>query len=53
MKEKPIIDDKFIEKIDKKEIMEFFYNIFSQDKNKAFRRDDTFYDFNCNLVCKK
>ena len=53
MKEKPIIDDKFIEKIDKKEMMEFFYNIFSQDKNKAFRRDDTFYDFNCNLVCKK
>jgi len=53
MKEKPIIDDKFIEKIDKKEIMEFFYNIFSQDKNKAFRRDDIFYDFNCNLDCKK
>ena len=53
MKEKPIIDDKLIEKIDKKEIMEFFYNIFSQDKNKAFRRDDNFYDFNCNLDCKK
>ena len=53
MKEKPIIDDKFIEKIDKKEIVEFFYNIFSQDKNKAFRRDDIFYDFNCNLDCKK
>ena len=53
MKEKPIIDDKFKEKIDNKEIKEFFYNIFSQDKNKAYRRDDNFYDFNCNLDCKK
>ena len=53
MKEKPIIDNKFIEKIDKKEIIEFLYNIFSQDKNKAYRRDDNFYDFNCNLDCKK
>ena len=53
MKEKPIIDDKFKEKIDNKEIKEFFYNIFSQDKNKAYRRDDNFYDFNCNLDCRK
>ena len=53
MNEKPIIDDKFIEKIDKTEIAEFLYNIFSQDKNKAFRRDDNFYDFNCNMDCKK
>ena len=53
MKEKPIIDDKFKEKIDNEEIKEFFYNIFSQDKNKAYRRDDNFYDFNCNLDCRK
>jgi len=53
MKEKPIIDDTFIEKIEKKEMIDFFYNIFSQDKNKAYRRDDNFYDFNCDLDCKK
>ena len=53
IKEKPIIDKKFIEKIDKKEITEFLYNIFSQDKNKAYRRDDNFYDFNCDLDCRK
>ena len=53
MKEKPIIDNKFIEKIDKKEIIEFLYNIFSQDKNKAYRRDDNFYDFNCDLDCNR
>ena len=52
MKEKPIIDDKFKEKIDNKEIKEFFYNIFSQDKNKAYRRDDNFYDFNNDLICQ-
>ena len=34
MKEKPIIDDKFVEKIDKKEIKEFFYNIFHKIKIK-------------------
>ena len=52
MKEKPILDDKFVEKIDDKEIKEFFYNIFSQDKNKAYRRDDNFYDFNNDLICQ-
>ena len=52
MKEKPIIDDKFIEKIDRKEVKEFFSNIFSQDKNKAYRRDDNFYDFNPDLICR-
>ena len=52
MKEKPIIDDKFIEKIDGKEIKEFFSNIFSQDKNKAYRRDDNFFDFNPDLICE-
>ena len=45
MKEKPIIDNKFKEKIDKKEIKEFLNNIFSQNKNKVYRRDDSFYDF--------
>jgi len=53
MKEKPIIDNKFIEKIDKKEFKEFLCNIFWQDKNKAYRRDDNFYDFNCDLDCCK
>ena len=51
MKENPIIDEKFAEKIDKKEIKEFLYNIFSQNKNKAFRRDDNFFDFNPDLIC--
>ena len=46
MKEKPIIDNKFIEKIDGEETKEFLKNIFRQDKNKAFRRDENFYDFN-------
>ena len=53
MKEKPIIDNKFKEKIDQKEIKEFLTNIFQQEKNKAFRRDDNFYDFNEDLICKK
>ena len=52
MKEKPIINEKLIEKIDKKEIKEFLYNIFAQDKNKAYRRDDNFYYFNPDLICK-
>ena len=50
MKENPIIDEKFAEKIDKKEIKEFLYNIFSQSKNKAFRRDNSFFDFNPDLI---
>ena len=53
MKEKPIIDDKFTEKIEQNEIKEFFSNIFSQDKNKAYRRDDNFFDFNPNLICEQ
>ena len=52
MKEKPIIDDKFIDKINNKEIKEFLYNIFSQSKNKAFRRDNSFFDFNPDLICR-
>ena len=43
MKEKPIIDDNFLNKIDKKEIKLFLKNIFRQDKTKAYRRDNHFY----------
>ena len=52
MKEKPIIDNKFKENIDKKEIKEFLNNIFSQNKNKVYRRDDSFYYFNNDLICQ-
>ena len=47
MKEKPILDDNFVDKINKNEIKSFLKNIFRQDKKKAFRRDDNYYDFNC------
>ena len=53
MKEKPIINEKFIEKFDEEETKEFLYNIFAQDKNKAYRRDDNFYYFNPDLICKQ
>ena len=52
MKENPIIYEKFAKNIDKKEIKEFLYNIFSQNKNKAFRGDDSFFDFNPDLICR-
>ena len=52
MKEKPIIKEKLIENIDKIEIKEFLNHIFEQDKHKAFRRDDNFYNFNPNLICR-
>ena len=45
MRQKPIIDNYFIDKIDKVEIKHFLHNIFYQDKNKAYRRDDNYYDF--------
>ena len=44
MKEKVIIDKNFANK----EIKEFLKNIFSQNKSKAFRRDNNFYDYKCN-----
>ena len=44
MKEKPLIDDNFINRIDKNEIKLFLKNIFRQDKTKAYRRDNHFYD---------
>ena len=46
MKEKPIIDDKFINKIELNETKSFLQNIFIQQKNKAYRRDDYYY--NCS-----
>ena len=52
MKENPFIDEKFLDKIDKKEIGEFLSNIFEQDKNKAFRRDDYFSDYDCHNNCR-
>ena len=52
MKEKPLIDDKFLEKIEGKELKEFLKNIFRQDKNKAFRRDKSFYDYDNNCIYK-
>jgi len=48
MKEKPIIDKEFKNKIDGKELISFLQNIFMQDKNKAYRRDNNYYDFYCN-----
>ena len=47
MKENPIIDHKFLDKIDRIEIKSFLKNIFIQDKEKAIRRDDNFYYYNC------
>ena len=47
MKENPIIDPKFINKIDRIEIKSFLKNIFNQDKNKAFRRDNNYYSYHC------
>ena len=44
MKEKPIIDDNFVDKIFKKEIKSFLKNIFNQDKNKCYRTDDNYYN---------
>ena len=48
MKEKPIIDKEFKNKIDGKELILFLQNIFMQDKKKAYRRDNNYYDFYCN-----
>ena len=55
LKEKAIIDDNFGYKIDDIEIKSFLRHIFRQNKNKAFRRDDNYYDIDnytylfCNL----
>lgn len=46
-KEKPIIDSKFQNKIDDEEFKMFLKNIFRQDKNKAYRRDNSYFDFFC------
>ena len=47
LKEKPFIDRNFVDRIDKNELKTFFKNIFNQDKYKAYRRDDNYYDFKC------
>ena len=54
MKEKPIIDDNFANKIDGVEIKSFLKHIFRQNKNKAYRRDDyygVYTDKNLFLFC--
>ena len=43
LKEKPIIDKNFVDKIDENEIKSFLKNIFNQDKQKAFRRDNYYH----------
>ena len=48
--ENPIIDDKFINKIFGKEFKDFIINIFSQDKEKAARREKSFYDYQCSGI---
>ena len=50
IKERPIIDDNFGNKIDEIEIKLFLKNIFKQDKNKAYRRDDNYYDLKENEI---
>ena len=46
--EKPIIDNYFANKIDEIEIKSFLKHIFKQDKNKAYRKDDNYYNFKEN-----
>ena len=46
MKEKPIIEKEFKSKYIT-EIKLFINNILKQDKNKAYRRDNNYYDFHC------
>ena len=48
MREKPILDKNYINKIDNIEIKDFLKNIFSQEKKKAYRRDNNYYNFHCN-----
>ena len=50
IREKPIIDDNFANKIDRTEIKSFLKHIFRQDKNIAFRRDDSYYKFKENYT---
>ena len=48
IKEKPIIDVNFVNKIDRIEIKSFLKHIFMQNKNNAYRRDDYYDYFNDN-----
>ena len=45
MKEKPIIDNNFVNTINNKELKLFLNHIFKEDKNKAFRRDNNYYEY--------
>ena len=47
MKEKPLLDEKIINIINSEECSMFLKNIFIQDKNKAFRRDDYYENCKC------
>ena len=50
IKEKPIIDNNSTNKIDELDIKLFLKHIFEQDKNKAYRRDDNYYDLKGNYT---
>ena len=50
IREKPIIDDNFMNIIDEKEIKSFLKHIFRQNKNISYRRDDDYYDYETNFM---
>ena len=47
MKEKPFVNNKVMSSVYSDEYKNFLKNIFRQDKEKAFRRDKSFYDYQC------
>ena len=48
LREKIFSDADSINQINKKDIKEFLTNIFRQEKEKAFRRDASLYDYQCD-----
>jgi len=48
LKENPIIDINFTNRIDEIEIKSFLKHIFKQEKNKAYRRDDNYFSLKEN-----
>ena len=50
IREKPIIDDNVEYKLNELEMKPFLKNIFEQNKNKAYRRDDNYYDIGTNDI---
>ena len=50
MMEKPILNKESINQINENEAKDFLTNIFRQKKEKAFRRDNSLYDFQCNDI---